>query len=68
MNAKSAFERYLSSQTFYATNKEQRTKGLQLVGCNGISVNAINLFMYTKQMMQHSGLQINHDNVVTYEN
>jgi hypothetical protein len=30
--------------------------GRQLVGCKGISVKAINLFIYTKQIMQHSGL------------
>ena len=56
MKAKSALERYLSSQTFWATKSEQRMSGRQLVGCKGISVKAINLFIYTKQIMQHSGL------------
>ena len=56
MKANSAFDKYLSSQTFWATKSEQRMSGRQLVGCRGISVKAINLFIYTKQIMQHSGL------------
>ena len=45
MNAKSELLKQRSSQTFWATNSEQRTKGLQLVGCSGISVNAISRLM-----------------------
>jgi len=45
MKAKSALDKYLSSQTFYATNKEHKINGLQLVGCNGIAVKAINLLI-----------------------
>ena len=54
MNAKSAFDRYLSSQTFWATKSEHSTNGLQFVGCSGISVNAIIRLIYTKHIMQHS--------------
>jgi hypothetical protein len=56
MKAKSAFVRYLSSQTFYATKREHSSIGLQFVGYRGISVNAINLLIYTRQIIQHSGL------------
>ena len=45
MNAKSEFERYLSSQTFYATSSEHIVIGLQLVGATAIPVNAISQFM-----------------------
>lgn len=56
MKAKSELVRYLSSHTFCATNSEQSSSGLQLVGCSGISVKAMSRLMYTRQMMQHSGL------------
>jgi len=55
MNAKSALLKYLSSHTFYATSSEHNIKGRQFVGYNGIPVKAINLFIYTKQIIQHSG-------------
>lgn len=45
----------LSSQIFCDTNKEHKTIGLQLVGCNGIKVKDTSLLTYTKQIMQHSG-------------
>jgi hypothetical protein len=45
MKAKSEFDKYLSSHTFWATNREHKTNGLQLVGYRGISVKAINLLI-----------------------
>lgn len=41
MNAKSAFDKYLSSHTFCATNNELKSKGLQFVGFNVNPVNAM---------------------------
>lgn len=42
MNAKSALDKYLSSQTFYATSNELNNRGLQLVGLSVSPVKAIN--------------------------
>ena len=55
MNAKSMFQIKLSSHIFWLTNKATRTMGLQLVGQRGNSVKLTSLFMYTRQIMQHSG-------------
>lgn len=56
MKEKSEFDKYLSSHTFYATMTEHKIIVLQFSGNNGVLVNAINLLIYTKTMIQHSGL------------
>lgn len=55
--AKSALDKYSSSHTFYAINNEHNNNGLQLVGFIGNPVNEINLLIYTKHIIQHSGLK-----------